>query len=143
MALSTNAQPSANTLLKLCSDANGTSPTTIAELRDIDLNLLSQVEDVTTQTANGWRCKIVTLKDKKVTAMVNFLPDSATHSHASGLHYVYDNRLERTYQIVESDTTTIYQFNAVIANIKHPRTVAGARTASVEFEGTGAMDLSA
>ena len=143
MALSTNAQPSAGTLLKICSDANGTSPTTIAEIRDIDLNLMSQVEDVTTQTASGHRCKIITLKDKKVTALVNFLPNTATHSDASGLHYVWDNRLERTYQIVESDGTTIYQFNALIASIKHPRTVAGARTASIEFEGTGTMDLSA
>lgn len=143
MALSTNARPAYNTLLQVCSDANGTSPTTIAEIRDVDLSLLSQVEDVTPQTASGERCKIITLLDKKVTAMVNFLPDAATHSDVGGLHYLWQNRVERTYRIVESNTTTIYQFNALIASIKHGRPVAGARTAQIEFEGTGPIDLSA
>jgi len=143
MALSTNAAAVYNTLLKVCNDANGTSPTTIAEIRDIDLSLLSQVEDVTPQTAGGERCKIVTLLDKKVTAMVNWLPTAATHNDSAGLHYLWQNRIERTYQIVESNGTTIYQFNAIIASIKHGRPVAGARTAQIEFEGTGTMDLSA
>lgn len=143
MALSTNAQPVYNTLLKVCTDASGTSPTTIAEIRDIDLNLLSQVEDVTPQTAGGHRTKIVTLLDKKVTAMINFLPNTATHGDSAGLHYLWQNRVERTYQVIESDTSTIYQFNAVIASIKHGRPVAGARTAQIEFEGTGTIDLSA
>ena len=143
MALSTNAAAVFNTLLKVCSDASGTSPTTVAEIRDIDLSLLSQVEDVTPQTAGGERCKIVTLLDKKVTATVNWLPTNVTHNDAAGLHYLWQNRVERTYQIVESDTSTIYQFNAVIASIKHGRPVAGARTAQIEFEGTGTTNLSA
>lgn len=143
MAQSTQAQPAYNTILKVCSDASGTGPTAIAEVRDLDLDLSSRVEEVTPQSSGRGTCKIVTLTDVKCTATLNFLPAAATHNDSAGLHYLWKNGIERTFQFCENDSTTIYQFNALVTNIKHSRAVAGARTAQVTFDGTGEVDLSA
>lgn len=142
MALSTLAEAAIGTLIKMCSDANGTSPTTIAECRDIDDTLSMATEDVTPQTATDRkRRKIATLIDHQIEFKVNWLPTEATHGDTSGILYVFDNGLERTWQLVESDGT-IWEFNAIISNIKGGRPVAGARNASITLQGTGDIDYS-
>ena len=64
MALSTTAEPAFGTLLKLCTDANGTSPTTIAEVKDLNINLDAQIEDATTHsTSVPWRVAMPSTPD--------------------------------------------------------------------------------
>lgn len=146
MALSTTAEPAYGTLLKLCSDANGTSPTTIAEVKDVNWNLSAQVEDATTHsTATPWRVKVATLLNMGgCEFMVNWVPTAATHDDATGILYVFAQRAERTYQIVETDSgDTTIEFNAIVAAIKMGRPLAGLRSGNVTLEGTGAPDFSA
>lgn len=143
MALSTNAAAAYNTIIKVCTDANGTSPTAIAETRNIKGKFKSTIQDVTTQRGARERQKIVTLIDVDFECVVNWLQSSGTHDDATGLHYIWKNGLERTYQFIESDTSTIYQFNALITNIDHDRAVDGARQSTVQFTSTGSIDLSA
>lgn len=141
MALSTNAAAAYNTIIKMCSDANGTAPTAIAETRNIKSKLNSTVQDVTTQRGSRSRQKIVTLIDATFECVVNWLPNSGTHNDVTGAHYVWQNGLERTFQFVESDGT-IYQVNALITNIDHDRAVDGARQSTIQFTSTGDIDLS-
>ena len=145
MALSTTAEPAYGTLLKLCSDANATSPTTIAEVKDVNWNLDAQIEDATTHsTSTPWRVKVATLLNfGSVEFMVNWVPTGATHGDATGILYVFANRLERTYQIVETDSgDTTIQFNAVVQAIKTGRPVASLRSGNITLAGTGTPDFS-
>lgn len=145
MALSTTAEPAYGTLLKLCSDASATSPTTIAEVKDINWNLDAQIEDATTHsTATPWRVKVATLLNfGSVEFMVNWVPTGATHGDATGILAVYAARAERTYQIVESDSgQTVIEFNALVQAIKMGRPVAGLRSGNITLAGTGSADFS-
>lgn len=145
MALSTTAEPAYGTLLKLCSDASAASPTTIAEVKDVNWNLDAQIEDATTHsTSTPWRVKVATLLNfGSVEFMVNWVPTGATHGDATGILYVFANRLERTYQIVETDSgDTTIQFNAVVQAIKMGRPVASLRSGNITLAGTGAPDFS-
>lgn len=145
MALSTTAETAYGTLLKMCSDASATSPTTIAEVADLNWGVQAQIEDATTHsTSTPWRVKVPTLLSfGPVEFMVNWSPTAATHGDATGILAVFAARSERTYQIWETDSgTTKIQFNAVIANIKMPRGIAALRKGSITLEGTGTVDFS-
>jgi hypothetical protein len=144
MALSTLAEPAFGTDLNLCIDANGTSPSTIASVRDINFTLSAQIEDSTTHdTASPYRTKVATLLNVgPIEAMVNWVPTDATHNGTTGILAVWQARAERTYQLVETDSgTTTYEWNAIVASIKMGRPVAGLRSGSVTWEGTGVPDF--
>lgn len=146
MALSTTAEPAFGTLLKLCTDANGTSPTTIAEVKDVNMNLDAQIEDATTHsTSVPWRVKVATLLNMgTVEFMVNWVPTAATHNGTAGILYVFAQREERTYQLVETDAgSTTYEFNAIVQAIKMGRPTAGLRSGNVTLAGTGEPDFDA
>lgn len=146
MALSTNAEPAFGTALMLCTDASATSPTEIAEVKDINFTLSAQIEDASTHyLSNAYRTKVATLLNVgPVEAMVNWVPLNATHDDATGILSVYAARAERTYQIIESNAgLTKIQFNALVASIKMGRPVAGLRSGSVTWEGSGIPDFSA
>jgi hypothetical protein len=145
MSLSTTAETAFGTLLKICSDASATSPTTIAEVRDFTWGVNARVEESTSHsTATPWVTKVPTLLSfGPVEFMVNWTPTAATQNDTTGLLYVMKQRAERTYQIVETDSgTTTVQFNAVIASIKQSRPVGGLRTGSITLDGTGLPDFS-
>lgn len=144
MALSTLAEPAFGTALMLCSDASATSPTEIASVKDINLTVSVQIEDSSTHDlAAAWRTKVATLLNMgPIEAMVNWVPLNATHNDATGILFVMTSRLERTYQVVETDSaTTTIQYNALVASLKLGRTVAGLRSGSITFEGTGVPDF--
>jgi predicted secreted protein len=146
MALSTTAEPAFGTLLKMCADANGTSPTTVAEVKDINFNLDAQIEDATTHsTAVPWRVKVATLLNMgSVEFMVNWVPTAATHDGITGVLYVFAQRAERTWQLVETDAgSTTYEYQAIVQGIKMGRPTAGLRSGNVTLAGTGQPDFDA
>ena len=146
MALSTTAEPAFGTLLKLCTDANGTSPTTIAEVKDINMNLDAQIEDATTHSNSvPWRVKVATLLNMgTVEFMVNWVPTAASHNGTAGILYVFTQREERTYQLVDTDAgETTYEFNAIVQAIKMGRPTASLRSGNVTLAGTGQPDFDA
>lgn len=146
MALSTLAEPAFGTDLNLCTDANGSSPTTIASVRDINWTVSAQIEDSSTHDISApWRTKVPTLLNfGAVEIMTNWVPTNATHGDAAGILYVFSNRLERSYEIVETDPgLTEIHFNALVASLKMGRPVAGLRSGNVTLEGTGVPDFSA
>jgi hypothetical protein len=146
MSLSTLAQPAFGTELNLCSDANGTSPTLIASVRDINFTLSTQVEESTAHdTAEPFRTYVGCLNSVgPIEAMLNYVPDNPTHDGVTGLLAVWKARAERTYTLVETDDGgTTYEWNAVIQSMKMGRPFAGLRTGSVTWQGTGVPDFDA
>lgn len=145
MALSTTAVPAFGAQFQMCSDANGTNPTTIAEVKDFDDGTSAQTEDSTTHsTGNRWRTHIVTLFQSGPFSMaLNYVGDDPTHNSHTGLLAVFRAGEERTYRIVPSDGSEITEFNALINGLKRTYPVAGIRGANVTFQGTGMPDFDA
>jgi hypothetical protein len=144
MAQSTLAESAFGTLLYMCSDANGTSPTEIAELRDLNYNVTAKREETTTHNQDDpWETGIVTsLKMGPVEFMVNWKNSTASHGDESGVLAVMIAREERTWQLHESDETTIVEFNAHVVSKKASRAVSGVRTGAFTLDGTGKPDFS-
>lgn len=146
MALSTLAEPAFGTLFNMCTDASGTSPATVAEVKDMNFTVSTQIEESTTHsTGTPWRTRVATLNDiGGVEVMVNWVPTDATHNASTGVLAVQVARAERTYQIVETDSgTTTIEFNAVIQSIKMGRPFAGLRSGNISLMGTGVPDFDA
>lgn len=143
MALSTQAEAAFHSLIFMCTDANGTSPTEVAELRDFNWGVSAKREDTSTHNPDyPWETAIVTqLKFGPVEFEVNYKP--GVHGDGpGGIVAVMEAREERTWQIHESDETTIVEFNAHVVNFKAPRRVAGVRLGSFTLDGTGKPDFS-
>lgn len=141
--VSTQAEAAFHSLIFMCADAIGTSPTEVAELRDFNWGVTAKREDVSVHnTDDPWEQGIVTqLKMGPVEFEVNYKP--ATHGDgAGGILAVMIAREERTWQIRESDEQTIIEFNAHVVNMKQTRRVAGARIGAFTLDGTGKPDFS-
>lgn len=145
MALSTLAESAFGSLIYLCADASGTNPAEVAELRDFNYAVSAKREDTSVHNASApWETGIVTqLKFGPVEFEVNYRPSEATHGDETGVTAVMVARAERTWQIHESDETTVVEFNAHVVNKKHTRRVAGVRIGAFTLDGTGQPDFSA
>jgi hypothetical protein len=144
--LSTLAEPAFGTLFNLCSDANGSSPTTVAEVADMNFTVSTQIEESTTHsTGTPWRTRVATLNDiGGIEVMIRWVPKDATHDDQTGLLAVQIARAERTYQIVETDASaTTIEFNAIIQSLKMGRPFAGLRSANCSLMGSGVPDFDA
>lgn len=139
--MSTLAKPSQGTLLQMA-DATGGNFATIAEVKDIGVDMTAQVEDVTCQTSGGWRVKITTLKSYgPVTFPVNWVPGNSTHNNTTGIMYVFSNGVERNFKLVDPDLGTLVTFPGVISDIKGGMPVAGVKNASVTIQSSGAPTI--
>lgn len=145
MALSTTAVPAFGATLAMCTDANGTSPTTIAEVKDFSFNFTTATEEATTHnTGTPYRTFIATLHSTGVEFMVNFVGDGATHEgEATGFLFVQKSRVERTFVLTPSDGSNAFQFNGLITASKIDHPVAGIRSGSITIQGSGVVDFDA
>jgi hypothetical protein len=143
VALSTQAESAFHSLIFLCTDANGTSPTEVAELRDFNYAVSAKREDTSVHNADDpWETSIVTqLKFGPVEFEVNY-KNSLHGDGDGGVLEVMEAREERTWQIRESDEVTIIEFNAHVVNMKQTRQVAGVRVGAFTLDGTGKPDFS-
>lgn len=136
---STLAKPSFGMRLQM-SDLAGSVFVDVAEVTDVKYKMSGQVEDVTAHdTSVPWRTRITTLLSfGPVTFSVNYAPLNATHQATStGFTYVFKNRQERTYKLIDPDSEETLTFYAVISDIDHERTVAGVKKANVTLQGSG------
>jgi len=142
MGLSTLAKPAYGTLLQMCSDAYGTAPTDIAELKDYSTNYSNQIEDVSVHNgADRSRRKIATMFDPgKTDFAVNWVGTDPTHQAVLA---VLQSGEERTFFIRDNQGGADYQFNALIADLKENIPVAGVRGGSISLACTGPVDFDA
>lgn len=136
---STLAKPSFGMRLQV-GDSTGSVFTDIAEVTDVKWKETGQVEDVTAHdTGVPWRTRIITLLSYgPVTFSVNEVPLNATHSATAGFKFIFRNRQERQYKLVDPDGEETETFYAVISDIDHERTVAGVKKANITMQGSGA-----
>ena len=72
-----------------------------------------------------------------VTFSINWVPNNSTHDKTTGLRYVWINRQERTFKIVDPDGLESDTFNAVIESIDREMTVGGVKKGSVTLRPSG------
>lgn len=140
---STLAKPSFGMRLQV-GDSSGSTFVDVAEVTDVKWKESAQIEDVTAHdTGVPWRSRIPTLLSYgPVTISVNEVPLNATHNATAGLKYIFRNRLERQYKLVDPDGEETETFYAIISDIDHERTVAGTKKANYTFQGSGAPTTS-
>lgn len=136
---STLAKPSFGMRIQM-SDLSGSTFVDVAEVTDVKYKESGQVEEVTAHDRGvPWRTRIITLLSYgPITFSVNEVPLHATHSATSGFKYVFRNRQERMYKLVDPDGEETESFYAVISDIDHERTVAGVKKANITLQGSGA-----
>ncbi len=136
---STLAKPAYGYILQMA-DASGGNFATIAEVKDIQLDMTAQVEDVTSHSTNvPWRTRITTLLSfGPVTFPINWAPGDSSHNSTTGILSVFKGRLERNFKLIDPDLGTLITFAGVISDMKGGLPVAGVKGATVTIQGSGA-----
>jgi len=133
------------TLLQIGDGASPEVFTTIAEVLDITgPGLTSDLVDITNMDSAGkWEESLPTiLRSGEITFSVNFLPVNATQSSTSGLINDFENRTNRNFQLVFTDSgTTTWSIAAYVTNVSPSMPVAGATTMDVTLKLTGQPTL--
>jgi hypothetical protein len=141
---STKARPAFKTLLQMA-DANGANFATVAEVKDINWKMTSQIDETTSHSnLVPFRTYVATLLTfGPVTFPVNWVPLDETHDGTTGLLFVWKNRQERKWRLIDPEGTPIYEFSALIASIDGGAPVAGIKHASISLTSSGEPDFEA
>ena len=133
------------TLLKIGDGATPEVFTTIAEVLDIaGPGLTSDLVDITNMSSAGsWEESLPTiLRSGEITFSVNFLPTNTTQSSVAGLINDFENRTNRNFELVFTDTpATTWSISGYVTNVTTQMPVAGATTMDVSVKLTGQPTL--
>jgi hypothetical protein len=136
---------STGTLLQM-DDGGGITFTTIAQVMDIDGPTISvDTEETTNQSSpGGYEEVIPTIKRSgEVTFDVLFDPSDATHDATTGMIFVLNGRLKRSFREVFPTTPSKrWNFTGYITNIGTAAPVAGLLRAPITIKVTGQPTLS-
>jgi len=139
------AYSSFGTLLQM-DDGGGVNFTTIAQVGDISGPEVSvDTEETTNQSSpGGYEEVIPTIKRSgEVTFPVWWDPNDATHDATTGIYYVLNNRLKRSFrEIFPTNPVKRWNFTGYITNLGNTAEVAGLLTANVTIKVTGQPTLS-
>ena len=134
----TDAQSSFGTLIKIGDGGTPEVFTTIAEVKDISgPEVIRLMETVTHHSSpGGFREQIPTTKEVgPLTFPVNWLPDNATHSFASGLLQDLNDGTLRNFQVVWSNVgTTTWLLPCIVAGLGPDAPVTGVLGAEITLE---------
>jgi len=133
------------TLLKIGDAATPEVFTTIAEVLDITgPGLTSDLVDITNMdSAASWEESLPTiLRSGEITFSVNFLPTNTTQSSTAGLINDFENRTNRNFQLVFTDTpATTWSISGYVTNVSPSAPVAAQLTMDVTIKLTGQPTL--
>jgi predicted secreted protein len=142
-----NAISAKGTLLKVSDGASPPVYNTIAEIRSLSgPTFQADVLDATVHnTPSAWRQFISGLLDGGEISMdINFIPTDATHEAAStGLLYLFQNRVQRNFQLVFPDTgNTTWTIPGIVTGFEMSADPADILSASVTIKVNGAPTFS-
>lgn len=139
-----NAKPGPGFILQV-DDGGGVSFTTIGEVKDITGPGISvDIFDVTNQSSPGGYEEIVPTirRPGEVDFDVNFNAGDATHDGATGLVYLANNKVKRTYRLyVDAALTNYWLFQGYVTGLGGKLPVAGVSTVTVKIKITGQPTL--
>ncbi len=142
-SLIAEAQQVAGLLLQV---GNGSSPEsfqTIANVQDIDLPIVAEVQDVT-NVADLWRRRRPTLLDMgKIGFKVWWVMTEPTHDNSStGLRYMLINKIKKDWQVTYPDgNSSTDSFPAYVTSFHITGKVGSHFEAAIELSNSGAPSL--
>jgi len=133
-----NAIPGPGFLLQV--DDGTLTFTTITEVKEVKaLPLSVDTVDVTNQSSPGGYEEIVPTirRSGETTFDVNFVPNDATHDSVTGLQYLLNNKLKRSYQLIIPGASTKPRWTGYVVGFDITAPVAGVLSAAVKVKVTG------